>query len=378
MGVGQRDVVVVGASAGGVEALQAFVGALPGDLGAAVFIVMHIPATGISALPHILGRVTALSVTHPDDGDTVRGGHVYVAPPDRHLLLSDGRIRLSRGPRQNGHRPAVDPLFRSAARTYGPRVVAVVLSGTLDDGAAGAERVAAHEGVVAVQDPDGASYEGMPRSAIAATGTEVVLPLRELARHVGALCGTYEHPRESAAGVPPGDADEEVGDVAAEKREPPGEPADEDMLLGPRPPHQPDPRSGSVYGCPDCGGPLYELDGATHRRYRCRVGHGWSVDGLLEQQVTAVENALWTAVRSLEERAELSGRLADTAKNRGNRLSAASFSEMGGDARNAAEVIRRLLQDGDFARGDTESGHPAPAGVPPYDEERAEQTPPQG
>lgn len=370
----QRDVIVVGASAGGVDALRAFIGALPGDLGAALFIVMHIPSGGTSALPQILGRVTTLPVRHPADGEPVRPGHVYVAPPDRHLLLSDDRIRLSRGPRQNGHRPAVDPLFRSAARAYGSRVVAVVLSGTLDDGAAGAARVVRQGGLVAAQDPEDAAYAGMPRSAIASSGTDVILPVRALAERVGELCGRYEPRRESTATVRPQDA-EEVEDVAEKPWDPPAEPDEEGLLAGPSPPG-PEQRTGTVYVCPDCGGPLFELDEANHLWYRCRVGHGWSIDGLLDEQATAVENALWTAVRSLDERAELSGRLAETAKDRGNRLSAGTFAEMGADARSAAEVIRRLLQGGDLTGPGPGSGYPSPPAERPYDE--AEATPPQG
>src|SRR5262249_24290796 len=158
-------IIVVGASAGGVETLTELVHGLPADLKAAIFVVLHVAPHHTSALPAILSRKGPLPALHPMDGDAILPGRIYVAPPDRHLVMRPGHLQLTRGPQQNGHRPAIDPLFRSAAYAYGNRVVGVILSGTLDDGVAGLQRIKSHGGVAIVQDPDSALYPAMPQNA---------------------------------------------------------------------------------------------------------------------------------------------------------------------------------------------------------------------
>src|SRR5215207_239744 len=175
-----HDIIVVGASAGGVEALSQLVASLPPDLPASVFIVLHIPAEGTSVLPRILNRAGPLPAIHPLDGQVIEKGHVYIAPPDHHLLIKQGYVELTRGPRDNGHRPSVDPLFRSAARAYGRRVVGVVLTGALDDGTAGLLAVGMRGGICVVQDPQDALYAGMPQSAIDNVEVDHVVPLAEM------------------------------------------------------------------------------------------------------------------------------------------------------------------------------------------------------
>ena len=179
--ISRHDIVVVGASAGGVEALRAIVSELPRELPAAVFVVLHVPAIATSVLPAILGRAGDLPAAHAEDGAEIERGRIYVAPPDHHLLIQPGFMRVNRGPKENGYRPAIDPTFRTAAATYGSRVIGVVLSGVLDDGSAGLAAVKSHGGRALVQDPTDALYPMMPESAIQAAEPDLVLPRAELA-----------------------------------------------------------------------------------------------------------------------------------------------------------------------------------------------------
>ncbi|MEO6525327.1 MAG: chemotaxis protein CheB [Gemmatimonadaceae bacterium] len=182
-----RDVIVIGGSAGAVGALLRLVGGLPSALSARVFVTVHIPPTSASVLPALLARAGALPAKHPVDGEVTRRGVIYVAPPDFHLLVVRGGVRVERGPPENGCRPAVDPLFRSAAASYGARVVGVVVSGNLRDGSTGAEEIHAAGGMIVVQAPDDSQYPGMPRSTLASVPAATVLPLDSIAGHLAQL-----------------------------------------------------------------------------------------------------------------------------------------------------------------------------------------------
>jgi len=315
-----RDLVVVAASAGGLEPLRTLLAGLPADLPAAVLVVLHIPASGGRTLPHILNRVGALPAAAAVDGQRLMPSRVYVAPPDRHLLVHNDTVRTSRGPRQNGVRPAADPLFRSAALMGGPRTIAVVLSGTLDDAALGAATVERRGGRVVIQDPAEASYDSMPRSALATTEHAEVRPVSALAAAVVRLVG--EHAGAATAGPAP--------ELEAEVRS---------LLAG-------DPLRSALareYGdltCPDCGGPLYHVKDRTVISYDCAAGHRWSPQALLEEQTDAVERALWLAIRSLDERGRLTEGLAEAARQRGHDRTAARFQDASKEARLAADVIR--------------------------------------
>ena len=322
-------VVVVGASAGGVEALRSIVAGLPADLDAAVLVVLHIPPTGPSALPRILDRAGPLPARHAVDGEPLLPQRIYVAPPDHHLLVLDGKVRLSRGPTENGHRPAVDPLFRSAAQASGPRTVAVVLSGSRDDGTAGAAVVAGRGGRVLVQDPDDALHPSMPRSAIEyvavhRTGTAAALGP-----------AVAEAVRELADGAAPEDDPSTDDDLIAR------ETAMADMQDLTTADLSADPAG---LACPSCHGALFLLPGEPDPRYRCWVGHAWSPQSLLEEQGAAFEGALWMALRSLEEKISLARRLDAAAQRRGRSAAAGRFRQVGDEATHAAHLIRALIR----------------------------------
>ena len=329
-----RDIVAVGASAGGVEALSSLVAGLPADYSGSLLVVLHVPRSSPSALPAILSRKGPLPARRAEDGELLLPGHIYVAPADHHLLLIEGRLRLTRGPSENGHRPAIDPLFRSVARA-GPRAVGVVLSGARDDGAAGLAAVAGAGGATIVQDPADALHPWMPQAAI-----DRVTP-----DHIASA--------------------DKIGDLLTElsTRPLPDRPAPHDTLLNAEvamselEPVTTDtlaPPAG--YGCPTCGGSLFEIEPVPHPRFRCRVGHAWSPESLLEEQAIALEGALWVALRSLEEKSSLSRRLAALRRNSvvgvGER-----FALMAEEAEAASATLRRLIDrlgatvepDGDLA-----------------------------
>jgi two-component system, chemotaxis family, protein-glutamate methylesterase/glutaminase len=324
--VASRDVVVVGASAGGVEALKELVGRLPADLPATVLVVLHIPASGSNALAAILDRAGALQARQAEHGEPLAYGTVRVAPPDRHLLVVEDRLALSLGPRENGHRPAVDVLFRSAARAAGPRCIGVVLSGALDDGSAGMVAVRQRGGIGVVQDPQEALQAGMPTSAIDSADPEHVLSVAEIAALLPRLVGEE---------VP-----DDFGGGATDLIEVETAMAQFDMSLidGDEHPGQP-----AGFSCPDCSGALWSIEEGGFLRFRCRVGHAWSAESLLAQQSEALESALWMALRSLEEKAALSRDLGRRAESDDRALSAARFTGLAEEASSAARLIRELL-----------------------------------
>ncbi|WP_426514126.1 chemotaxis protein CheB [Dactylosporangium sp. McL0621] len=320
-----RGIVVVGASAGGVEALRTFVGGLPADLPGAVCVVLHVPRTGTSALPQILSRSGPLPAVHGTDGAALEAGCVYVAPPNQHLLIRDGRMRLSHGPVENGHRPAADPLFRSAARWWGAAALGVVLSGNRDDGAYGLSEIVRQGGSGFVQDPGEALYPSMPNHAVAQVPTARTLPAGRMGATLAELLAELPGPapREvvELAEIDVEDAMAAMEDVTADE-------------VGGIP---------AGFGCPSCHGALFELPAAPGR-FRCRVGHAWSAPGLLDELGGSLEGALWMALRSLEEKAALSRRMASAAKLRGYGSTALRYGEAADEAETAGKTIRHLIE----------------------------------
>lgn len=330
----RRDVVVLGASAGGLEALRQLVRVLPADFPAAVLVVMHLAPGATSALPQILGRAGVLPAVAATHGRPLTPGVIHAAPPDRHLLIDDGVQFLSRGPTESGHRPAVNATFRSAAVAAGPAAVGVVLSGALDDGALGLRSIVERGGVAMVQDPAEALYPGMPESALARTSTEHVYPVEVLGKVLDKLIRMPA----STAGVPPPSPSLLLEDRIAR----------DGVRLDAVVPDDVTPPSGHT--CPDCGGTLVEVGRDGH--YRCRIGHAWSAESLLGAHDLEFERALWTALRSLDEKAALARRMQQNAAGRPG-LAGGRYENTARECVTAAETLRRFLlaQDHEIGRG---------------------------
>ncbi len=319
-----RRVIVVGASAGGVEALTAMARGLPADLPAAVVIVVHLPPDAESHLPQILGRAGPLPCHSVVDGAELAAGVLYAAPPDRHTVLAGGRMWLVDGPRENRVRPAIDPLFRSAAKEYDRRAVGVILSGTLDDGSAGLAAISAAHGVTIVQDPEDAYATGMPRSALAQVHVDHVVRAAETGPLLGRVVAQTQ-PAQALVTVEPDDARRALQlDLAATERE-----------LVQAPP--------TDLSCPACGGVLRDVSGAGVPRYRCRVGHTYVSEALLDAQHERTEEALWSALRALEEEAVLAGRLAARARALGAPAAERRFDNRRREAAQQADVVRSTI-----------------------------------
>jgi two-component system, chemotaxis family, protein-glutamate methylesterase/glutaminase len=322
-----HDIIVVGASTGGVEALAEIVHRLPKDLPAAIFVVLHLPAERPSRLPEILSRYCRLPVAQAQDGEPIRCGRVYVAPPDRHLLVDREVVRVARGPKENRSRPAVDPLFRTAASSYGSRVVGVVLTGAMDDGTAGLRAIKRRGGIAVVQDPREALIPSMPESALRYIQVDHTLALKEIARLLSELAWEPA-PDESQFPV--------AHDIEVESKM-----AGEDGMV-PEPP----PGTISAFTCPECTGPLWELRDGDLVRFRCRTGHAFTADSLLSGQSEEVEEALWTAINTLRESAQMARRLMAEAQERGHQHVAARLEARARNHERQAELVSSLLRTG--------------------------------
>jgi two-component system chemotaxis response regulator CheB len=297
-------VVAIGASAGGVEELQKLFRDFPQTCSVAFFIVVHISASARSLLPNILGSIGNVPAEHPPDKRRIEPGRIYVAPPDHHLFVQDGVIRVDHGPRENRHRPAINPLFRSVARAFGPNAVGVLLSGMLDDGAAGLGELKAHGGTVIVQDPEETAFPDMPMNALHAVAVDFCAPvqdLRALLIRLAAPGGAnyLRKLRPKPAGNKAMTATRKPASTITETNRPVSV---QQMLKTIGPP--------SAFVCPDCKGPLWELRNGAAVHYRCLVGHDYSPNTLGAAYGEELENALWTAMRTLQERSELQNRLA--------------------------------------------------------------------
>ena len=313
----------MGASAGGVDALSKIVSELAPNLPACFLIVLHTSA--YSALPAILGRVSRLKVEHAQDGQPLRPGQILIAPPDRHLVLNGEHVVLSRGPKQNNVRPAIDPLFRSAARAFGPRVIAVILSGTLDDGSAGFVAIKKGGGVCVVQSPEDAAYPEMPSNALAAVKVDHVLPADAIGPKLNQLL-----------------EDTEIARMKKSNREARSKRIAEPEKINPNAIPKGDI---TMLTCPECGGTLWERREGNLLRFVCHTGHEFATGSLAEAQNNTVESALWVALRTLKERAMFVQRMAAEAGRNGRHHTRVRYQAEEAELEQRTRLIRQVLLD---------------------------------
>jgi two-component system chemotaxis response regulator CheB len=336
-----RDLIVVGGSAGAIEALAEMLAGIPPTLPATLLVAIHRGPTMPGVLPRMLERYGLLPAKYADDGELYRHGHIYVAPPDHHLLVSGERLRVTRGPREHGLRPAVDPLFRSAARELGPRVVGVILSGVLDDGTDGLEFVKRHGGIAIVQRTEDAQHSGMPASALERVQVDHALAAADIGAVLTQLAG---EPVEAPAATDTQDTAEAGGEG----------------LNGAPPAGVAQPIT-----CPECGGSLWQTTAKQQDFFRCHLGHAFTARTLVALQDGRLEQTLWSALRNLEESAALRRRMAVRARGGSLVQMAGLYEAQAARAQERADMLRALLVDPD----------PVPQPAEPEEEEMGEVAP---
>ncbi|HWQ33354.1 MAG TPA: chemotaxis protein CheB [Blastocatellia bacterium] len=322
-----RDIIVIGTSMGGIEALKTLVSGLPPDLPASILIVLHVSPESPGILPGILNRAGRLPASNATDREPVVPGRIYVAPPDRHLLVERDLVRVTYGPKENRFRPAIDPLFRSAARAYGPRVIGVILTGLLDDGTAGLWAIKQRGGTAVVQDPLDALAPSMPRSALSHVKVDYCLPLREIASLLSRLVGTLAE----AEGEYPVSEELRIEVSIAEENN-----AIEAGVLKMSSP--------SIFTCPECHGALLQISEGDRFRFRCHTGHAFSHESLLAELNGKIEDALWNAIRTIQESAMLMEHLARHLSQQHRAEAAAALAMGAHEAQRRADLVRQATR----------------------------------
>lgn len=320
------DIVVVGASAGGMEALKKLVAQLPSNFPGTLFIVWHVAPAYPSVLPQILERVCPLPVAHAIDKEAIQPGRIYVAPPDHHLLVESGYVRVTKGPKENRFRPSIDVLFRSAARSYGKQVIGVVLTGLLDDGASGLYAVKEQGGRAVVQDPFDALHPSMPMQAMKAVAVDHCVPIAEM----GVLLVYLTNSAVEKKG----------GHLVSEQMDIEVKVAREDnafesgiMKLGKL----------SPYTCPECHGVLLQLKEGNRIRFRCHTGHAYSLNSLLAEVTESIETSLWSTLRGIEESEMLISHMAEHLCEANDSEMAERFLQKAKEVRLRADLVRQAV-----------------------------------
>jgi two-component system chemotaxis response regulator CheB len=320
-----RDILVIGTSAGGVEALLFLAKNLPRDFPAAVIVTIHLPRHSRSALDQILERAGPLPVRFVAHGERLRKGRIYLAPPDRHLLIEDDRVVLGHGPRENSSRPAIDPMMRSVGACCGSRTVGVVMTGTMHDGASGLWAVDQCGGVTVVQDPSDAKFPDMPVNALNRLRPDHVVTLAAMPKLLASLAA-----EPAGAPMPVPESIRFEIEIARGR----SATIDEMDRLGRR----------SPLACPDCHGVMWEIDEGELVRYRCHVGHAYTAELMNMAIDENLRRGLASALRALEERRELAHKLQKQAEHNNQRMLAASWSERCEEAQRELDVVRDAVR----------------------------------
>ena len=322
----------MGASAGGFEALKTIAHGLPKGFEASIFIVWHMAPDIRGILPDVLNRAGPLRASHAYDGEPIQPGRIYIAPPDRHLVIEDGKVCITRGPKENRFRPAVDPLFRSAALEHNQKVIGVILSGALDDGTSGLWTIKNHGGIAVVQDPMDAEFSSMPENAIKAVSVDYVVPAQSVANLLVRL-SKEEIPEIAEVGMQ--DKKEEEEKTGAEVRiaKQNGLPEINIMEFGELTP----------FTCPECHGVLTMLRDGDRQRFRCHTGHAFSTDSLLATISENIEEELWTAVRSVRESVMLLNHIGDHFAEVNQPRLAAVFFQKAREAEDRAQKVHEVV-----------------------------------
>jgi two-component system chemotaxis response regulator CheB len=317
--------VAIGASAGGVDALLRIATALPPAFPAIVLVTQHI-GTHASLLPDLMRARGPNHAMHPQDGDQPLPGTIYIAPPDHHMMIGNGRIRLFRGPKENHSRPAIDPMFRSVAMAFRSRAIGIVLTGQLDDGTVGLRAIKECGGIAIVQDPASAPEPSMPRHALANVDVDLCLQLEEIVPAVMGIVAR-ETPQAALAAIPETLQREQMVHDGVE-------PMQNHTAIA-RP---------STFTCPDCGGGLWEMKETPPLRYRCHTGHAYTAQSLVHAQTETTEYSLWSSVRALHEKEMLLRRLARVARTHGDDAQAGAGERQADEAREQAKELVKMIE----------------------------------
>lgn len=325
--MGKRNIFVIGASAGGFDALRTIVKGLPPDLDASIFIVWHIGTDTRGLLPEVLNKLGTIHAANARDYESIKSNRIYVAPPDHHLLVEEGQVRLTKGPKENRFRPAIDPLFRSAAYTYGNRVTGIILSGGLDDGTAGLWRIKDSGGIAVVQDPKDAEVPSMPENALRAVTIDYCLPIDEIANLIVKLSSEYVTEELNSKD---GNTKIEI-DIAAGRSSLSRNSLDLGIL--------------SPYSCPECHGVLAKIVDGKLTRFRCHTGHAYSPDTLIATLTQKVEDSLYSAMRGMDESVFLMNHIGDHYAEVNQPKLAAIYFKKAKDAEQRVKMLRETIYD---------------------------------
>lgn len=333
----KRDIVTIGGSAGGMAPLLELARHLPKDFAASIFIVQHLAPYAPSNLPELLSRSGPLKAAHPKNGELIQPGRIYVAPPDHHLLIGEGKIIVAKGPKENRFRPSIDALFRSAAYVYGPRVIGLVLSGVLDDGTSGLWSIKRLGGLVLIQDPADAQFPDMPQNVLEYVRPDYTLPSREFADLLVQLTGV---PAPKRPKLPVKELKRIEAEILIATRDNAFEMGIIEM------------GELTAFTCPECNGALTRLKEGKIIRFRCHTGHAFTINSLLADVSVSVEDLLWQAMRGLEESNMLLIEMGTHFGTTGRPEIAQTFFEKAKEIKSQARVVHESVLKQQLISGD--------------------------